>query len=115
MYPLNTTDKLTNAYLRWLLLSQHFTAWSVLEADRVAMPKINRETLSDLRLPAPPKAEQDEIAKFLNHETIKLESLLNEVSKSIRLLQERRSALISAAVTGKIDVRGLVRTEAAAA
>jgi len=46
---------------------------------------------------------------------MKLGTLVTEAETAIALLQERRSALISAAVTGKIDVRGLVSVEAAAA
>ena len=46
------------------------------------------------------------IAAFLDHETAKLDALTAEAQRAIDLLQERRTALISAAVTGKIDVRG---------
>jgi len=46
-------------------------------------------------------------------ETAKIDALVNEAVQAISLLQERRTALISAAVTGKIDVRGLVEKEAA--
>ncbi|MCP5243790.1 MAG: hypothetical protein H6940_10230 [Burkholderiales bacterium] len=45
---------------------------------------------------------------FLDSETTKIDELINEAKKAIELLKERRTALISAAVTGKIDVRGLV-------
>ena len=48
------------------------------------------------------------IAAFLRTETAKLDALIAEAQSAIDLLQERRTALISAAVTGKIDVRGLV-------
>ncbi|MBW8370361.1 MAG: restriction endonuclease subunit S [Thiobacillus sp.] len=58
--------------------------------------------------PVPPRTEQDEIAAFLATETAKFDTLAAEAEKAIDLLKERRSALISAAVTGKIDVRGLV-------
>ena len=47
--------------------------------------------------------------------TTELDALTHEVETAITLLQERRSALISAAVTGKIDVRGLVSAETEAA
>ncbi|WP_176058987.1 restriction endonuclease subunit S [Paraburkholderia sp. BCC1876] len=56
----------------------------------------------------PPACEQAEIADFLNRETTKLDTLNDAARHSIDLLKERRSALISAAVTGKIDVRGAV-------
>ncbi|HQT00214.1 MAG: hypothetical protein B7Y26_12425 [Hydrogenophilales bacterium 16-64-46] len=58
--------------------------------------------------PTPPRAEQDAIAEFLACETAKFDTLTAEAQRAIDLLQERRTALISAAVTGQIDVRGLV-------
>lgn len=105
MYPLRIGRLLTNRYLFWTLLSQQFTAWSVLEADRVAMPKINRETLNELRVPVPPIPEQLAIADFLDRETAKIDLLVAKVEQVIERLQEYRTALITAAVTGKIDVR----------
>ncbi|HCF1493350.1 TPA: restriction endonuclease subunit S, partial [Pseudomonas aeruginosa] len=54
----------------------------------------------------PPLLEQIEIASFLDGETRKLDLLIEEAAAGVVLLNERRSALISAAVTGKIDVRG---------
>ena len=57
-------------------------------------------------VPVPPRNEQECITTFLNHETAKLDDLTTEAQHTIDLLKERRSALISAAVTGKIDVRG---------
>ncbi|MBP8787600.1 MAG: hypothetical protein KBF41_08595, partial [Azonexus sp.] len=67
------------------------------------------------RLPTlvPPVAEQTAIATFLDRETAKIDGLIAEQEKLIALLKERRSALISAAVTGKIDVRHLAEAEAA--
>ncbi|MEI6890673.1 MAG: restriction endonuclease subunit S [Pontiella sp.] len=104
MYPLNGSDLVDNSYLYWLLLSDRFLAWSVLESDRVAMPKINRDTFSKLRIPIPSLAEQTEIASYLDRETAKLDQLTAKVSEAIERLQEYRTALITAAVTGKINV-----------
>jgi type I restriction enzyme S subunit len=61
---------------------------------------------------APPE-EQSAIAAFINYETTVFDALSTEALRGIALLQERRSALISAAVTGQIDVRGLAAKEAA--
>lgn len=108
MYPLRGTDKLLNDYIYWLFLSDQFAAWSVLEADRVAMPKINRSTLNELRLPVPPTPEQTAIAAYLDRETAKIDRLTEKVDAAIARLQEYRTALITAAVTGKIDVREAV-------
>jgi type I restriction enzyme S subunit len=55
----------------------------------------------------PPLSEQLEINDFLHRETGRLDTLTAEAQRAIDLLQERRTALISAAVTGQIDVRGL--------
>jgi len=64
-------------------------------------------------VPTPPRAEQDEIAYVLERETARFDALTAEAQRAIDLLEERRAALISAAVTGKIDVRGLAESEAA--
>lgn len=112
MYPLTCKKKLLNPYLYWLMLSDQFSAWSVLEADRVAMPKINRETLNELRLPIPPQKEQLKIVEYLTTETAKVDNLLAKAEEVINRLTEYRQALITSAVTGKIDVRGFdQRTE----
>jgi len=56
----------------------------------------------------PPVTEQIAINEFLEAELAKFDTLTTEANRAIDLLQERRSALISAAVTGQIDVRGSV-------
>ena len=53
----------------------------------------------------PPLEEQKQIAAFLDTETTKIDTLIEKCETAIELLKERRTALISAAVTGKIDVR----------
>jgi type I restriction enzyme S subunit len=58
--------------------------------------------------------EQVAIVDFLDCETAKLDALNVQTEKAISLLKERRSALIAAAVTGKIDVRDAVPVELAA-
>jgi len=105
MYPMSGSSRIVNPYLLWLFLSKQFTAWSILEADRVAMPKINRETLNELRMPVPSLSEQRAIADYLDHEEEKVNKIIVKVRLAIEHLLEYRTALISAAVTGKIDVR----------
>jgi type I restriction enzyme S subunit len=56
-------------------------------------------------IPTPPRSEQDEIAEFLVTESLRFDTLSEEAQRAIDLLQERRTALISATVTGQIDVR----------
>lgn len=106
MYPLRGTSTLLNSFLKWFMLSEPFSALAVLESERVAMPKINRESLKAVWLPVPTLHEQETIDVFLLEETAKLDALKDEASRAIKLLAERRSVLVAAAVTGQIDVRG---------
>ena len=74
---------------------------------------LRMDAWTSIPLPVPPIDEQEAITRFLDRETSSLDLLTAEATHAINLLLERRSALISATVTGKIDVRGLVRQEAA--
>ena len=76
---------------------------------------LNTDTIGSIFVALPPPAEIITIIDFLNSKTAQFDSLIQEVSAAIALLQERRAALISAAVTGKIDLRGLVAADAEAA
>jgi type I restriction enzyme S subunit len=66
---------------------------------------LNFEQISGFRICVPPEKEIINTLKYIKEIDSAYRSLDFEASKSISLLQERRSALISAAVTGKIDVR----------
>ena len=70
-----------------------------------------QSSLLTFAMAVPPMAEQATITVFLEQETAKLDTLMTEARTAITLLQERRTALISAAVTGQIDVRGLLPDE----
>jgi type I restriction enzyme S subunit len=70
--------------------------------------RINVEEIRSFLMPSPPPSEQAEIATFLETESAKFDTLAAEAQRAIDLLQERRTALVSAAVTGQIDVRGAV-------
>lgn len=61
--------------------------------------------LSHYRFPFPPSEEQTAVATFLDHETTRIDAMVAKVREAIDRLKELRAALISAAVTGKIDVR----------
>lgn len=67
--------------------------------------------VGELPLLLPPLDEQHAITKFVGEELSKLQTLAAASERAIVLMKERRSALISAAVTGKIDVRGRALTE----
>ena len=61
----------------------------------------------------PPLAEQRAIAAFLDRETARIDALVTKVREAIECLEELRTALVSAAVTGKIDVRDAVALDGA--
>ncbi len=67
--------------------------------------RINVADIRELIFTCAPKNEQDQIVKFLDARASHFDTLIAEAERAIDLLQERRTALISAAVTGKIDVR----------
>ncbi|MCK6187794.1 restriction endonuclease subunit S [Pseudomonas sp. EYE_354] len=71
-----------------------------------SMQNISQSVVMDMTLSLPPLGEQKNILQFLSDMLKKLDDLITETASQRCLLQERRSALISAAVTGKIDVRG---------
>ena len=64
--------------------------------------------MRDMPAIVPPLSEQRAIATFLDRETAKIDALVEKIGEALDRLKEYRTALISAAVTGKIDVRGEV-------
>jgi type I restriction enzyme S subunit len=76
-----------------------------LYSTNTALPSMTGEDISSHLIPAPDLAEQEAIAAFLDRETARIDLLIEKVQLSIDLLKKRRSALITAAVTGQIDLR----------
>jgi type I restriction enzyme, S subunit len=75
-----------------------------------AQPKLTKDNLGNISLPLPPLEDRLKIVSFLNREASKLDALIVKVREGIEKLKEYRTALISATVTGKIDVREAVRS-----
>lgn len=74
-------------------------------SNTVTMESIRRPVLADFAVALPPTEEQNEIVAYLDEQTVKIDSLIEEAEKVIELTRERRSALITSAVIGQIDVR----------
>ena len=87
----------------------------VFGGSQTTIDHLTAEQLRRYRFPFPSLGEQHNIAKFLRQQTHRLDQLTGEATRAITLLRERRAALISAAVTGKIDVRGVIAVPAAEA
>jgi len=73
-----------------------------------SMQNISQSTILNLAIALPDKAEQQAIISYLEQETARIDALISRIGEAIEKLKEYSAALISAAVTGKIDVRGEV-------
>lgn len=75
-------------------------------AVQAAQPNLSMESLGNIPITLPPESEIQDIISTIDFKLNKFEQLTNKAEETISLMQERRTALISAAVTGKIDLRG---------
>ena len=94
--------------LLYLLLTDGFIKVVDSSTYGAKMPRANWDFIGNCIVPVPPLEEQKQIVAFLDKETTKINTLIEKCETAIELLKERRTALISAAVTGKIDVRNAV-------
>jgi type I restriction enzyme S subunit len=108
MFQLRAADHFSPDFLMWHLCANCVYGQAEVDTVGATAPHVNLSTIRNFVLASPPREEQQVIAAFVGTETAMLDSLTTEAERAIELLQERRTALISAAVTGKIDVRNLV-------
>jgi len=101
------------SWARWALLASAIRDDLACGSLGAAVRGVNIFDLKRANIPTPPHREQVAIAAFIDRETLRLEELTVEAQRAIDLLQERRTALISAAVTGQIDVRNSVASDQA--
>ncbi|WP_162858325.1 MULTISPECIES: hypothetical protein [unclassified Synechococcus] len=106
-------EKITSEFLDYLFRSQTFRRLGESEMYGAGGQKrVPDSFVRDFTSALPSIEEQSQVTRFLDRETGKIDALIAEQQRLIELLQERRSALISAVVTGQIDVRGLAEAEA---
>lgn len=101
-------DNCDSRYWASVLSSSGFSALLELSAVGTTMLNLNPTIVGRMLVPIPSKQEQSAIADFLCSETTKIDTMVAKIVAAIERLQEYRTALITAAVTGKIDVRGAV-------
>jgi len=99
-------EKLNSRMLYWWLTKNYINIRNL--AGGEARDGLNLDLLGSIPVPLPPLPEQKAIAVFLDRETAKIDALSAKVTTVIERLKEYRTALISSAVTGKIDVREAV-------
>jgi type I restriction enzyme S subunit len=97
------SKKIESDYLLYSLLAQTEQMKNCSNASTLGI--MNQEKTKGIHLALPPLAEQRAIVAHLDEKCGKIDRLMAKAERGIELLKERRSALISAAVTGKIDVR----------
>ena len=98
-------ERMSKNFVRWILLSDVFATQVDLARSGSTIQHFGPSHLGRMRVVAPPLHEQLAIADYLDIETSRFDALISKIRQAIHHLKEFRTALISAAVTGKIDVR----------
>jgi type I restriction enzyme S subunit len=99
------SSRMVAEYCYQLISSDGVRTELALESKGSTMDNLNTELLGNVRIPLPTVVEQQQILSHICLVEAKFNALFSRAISQIRLLQERRTALISAAITGKIDVR----------
>ena len=86
-------------FLKYALQEEHFIQQVISRSTGISYPAINASDIARISLCLPGSSEQEAIATFLDRETAKIDALITEQQRLIELLQEKRQAVISHAVT----------------
>ncbi len=106
IYVLRTNSKVNTQFLYYRLQEDQFIELATgAMTGAGGLKRVPSEFLNNFEFALPPLSEQITIKEYLDQYLIKNECLMNKAQSAIQLMKERRTALISAAVTGKIDVR----------
>ncbi|KMM87705.1 restriction endonuclease subunit S [Pseudomonas brenneri] len=108
IFRIHLEEKVSNQFFVWVMNAQFMRSQieQALSGGNGLANNLPQSSLLAFWLAIPPEHEQCAIAELINEQTGRIDELIVEGDVAVELLQERRSALISAAVTGKIDVRG---------
>lgn len=98
----------TRAYIRYVMSTDAFLDYLQPLFTGVSVPHVSEWQVRKFKMPFPPLNEQKKIAAHLDVQVARIGTLMAEAERFIELSRERRSALITAAVTGQIDVRNEV-------
>ena len=98
-------EKVISSFVNYYTQSNNYWDWIRSQIIQATIQNVSAEKYANLWLPVPHLHEQRSIAIFLDCEINKLNALMERINNAIENLKEYRTALISAAVTGKIDVR----------
>jgi type I restriction enzyme, S subunit len=104
-----TRDSEHSRFMYYTLVWASSAGVFLAEGNPNTIPHLTGEKLRLYRFPTPPLLEQRAIADYLDRETKRIDHIIARVEAALEKLAEYRTALITAAVTGKIDVRGETR------
>jgi type I restriction enzyme, S subunit len=107
VYVLHNFRKVSGRYL-FMFMREFFARVALGGEAKSTVDSLRRPIFTDFVVLLPPLHEQTAIVAYLDAETAKLDALVGKVEEAVERLQEYRTALITAAVTGKIDVREVV-------
>ncbi len=99
------SSELTSHYLVAYLRSKSVDGYWQLAKQGSTFNEVSIATVKELLVPVPPVPEQAKLVHFIDASTVRMNTIVSKTERSIELLKERRSALITAAVTGQIDLR----------
>ena len=98
-------------YLLYWLASIKESGYVDIVCNKATIAHLTKDKLSNLPMPYPPAEEQSAIASYLDAETFRIDTLIEHVKQEIALLQEFRSATITDAVLGRIDVQPSIQNK----
>ena len=104
-YRLRPNEQVSPAYLAWVMSAPQTRSQIMLLARGSTRARLNTTVVQQVEIPVPERHTQDALVAKSDAETAKIDTLIAETERFIELARERRSALITAAVTGQIDVR----------
>jgi type I restriction enzyme, S subunit len=110
---INCNKRIFREYLSWIVQSHEARYYFALYSTGTTISNLGLGAIKSMPVAVPPLNEQARINDLLAYFSARNNRLIYEAELAVGLLQERRSALISAAVTGQIDVRGLTEEVAA--
>ena len=102
-------------FILYYIMGGMFVNQIVADLPETTIQNVSMGQVRGCRLALPPAMSIQQIVSVLDRDVDQINVLTTEASHAITLLRERRAALISAAVTGKIDVRGVIAVPAAEA
>lgn len=96
-------NRLLPQFAFYFTKSENFARWLSLSVISSTIGNVNGQKYANIQLPRPSIGEQNSIATFLNRETARIDALIAKKERLIELLQEKRTALITHAVTKGLD------------